>query len=82
MTLVDMNLPRSLNMILDVIIQSGGRPILVGGCVRDHILGLSVKDFDIEVDLWSATNYKKLRADAINCERRNMLNPTKKKQKS
>ena len=49
MTLVDMNLPRPLNMILDVIIQSGGRPILVGGCIRDHILGLSVKDFDIEV---------------------------------
>jgi pyruvate dehydrogenase E1 component len=26
-------------------------------------------DYNISVDVWSATNYKKLRADAINCDR-------------
>jgi tRNA nucleotidyltransferase (CCA-adding enzyme) len=28
---------------------AGGRPMLVGGCVRDTLLGLPVKDVDIEV---------------------------------
>lgn len=28
---------------------AGGRPMLVGGCVRDTLLGLPVKDIDIEV---------------------------------
>ena len=40
------------------------------------------KDFDISVDVWSATNYKQLRSDALNCARVNMLNPTKKKKLS
>ena len=40
------------------------------------------KDFDISVDIWSATNYKQLRTDALNCQRHNMLNPTKKKKLS
>lgn len=29
--------------------EAGGRPILVGGSVRDHFLGLAAKDFDVEV---------------------------------
>ena len=28
---------------------AGGRPILVGGSVRDHFLGLPAKDYDVEV---------------------------------
>lgn len=30
-------------------ISTRGRPLLVGGCVRDSLLGLDPKDFDIEV---------------------------------
>ena len=29
--------------------DAGGRALLVGGCVRDGLLGASVKDVDIEV---------------------------------
>jgi tRNA nucleotidyltransferase (CCA-adding enzyme) len=29
--------------------QAGGRALLVGGCVRDHLMGQPWKDFDIEV---------------------------------
>ena len=35
--------------IIDAISRSGGRAYEVGGCVRDHILGLPCKDLDIEV---------------------------------
>jgi tRNA nucleotidyltransferase (CCA-adding enzyme) len=28
---------------------AGGRAVLVGGCVRDHLLGRPIKDFDVEV---------------------------------
>ena len=31
---------------------------------------------DVAAELWSATSYKRLRADALDCERRNRLNPT------
>ncbi|RAP33314.1 pyruvate dehydrogenase (acetyl-transferring), homodimeric type, partial [Candidatus Marinamargulisbacteria bacterium SCGC AG-410-N11] len=37
-----------------------------------------LKDFNVSADVWSVTNYKQLRTDALNCERWNMLNPTKK----
>ena len=33
---------------------------------------------DISVDVWSATSYKQLRTEALNCERKNILNPNKK----
>lgn len=29
--------------------ERGGRALLVGGCVRDALLGLAVKDFDVEI---------------------------------
>jgi tRNA nucleotidyltransferase (CCA-adding enzyme) len=35
--------------ILNAIKQAGGTPYLVGGCVRDLVLGRELKDFDIEV---------------------------------
>ena len=35
--------------VVDEIAKKGGRAILVGGAVRDLLLGLSVKDLDIEV---------------------------------
>ena len=37
------------NKAVNVIRKLGGRPLLVGGCVRDHILGIKSKDIDIEV---------------------------------
>ncbi len=36
------------------------------------------EQFKVSADIWSATNYKQLRTDALRCERLNMLNPTKK----
>ena len=36
------------------------------------------EQFNVSADIWSATNYKQLRTDALRCERLNMLNPTKK----
>ena len=41
-------LPAELKAVLDAV-RRVGRPRLVGGCVRDWLLGLEPKDFDIEV---------------------------------
>ena len=35
--------------ILQAIIEAGGDPLKVGGCVRDKILGIESKDIDVEV---------------------------------
>jgi pyruvate dehydrogenase E1 component len=32
--------------------------------------------YDVAADVWSATNYKQLRTDALNCQRWNRLHPT------
>lgn len=43
--------------------HAGGRALLVGGCVRDHLLNLPVKDWDVEVHgLEAATLEEALRA--------------------
>ena len=34
--------------VAELVRQAGGRALLVGGCVRDGLLGHSPKDFDIE----------------------------------
>jgi len=44
-----MKLPPPLLAALQALRASGGRPRLVGGCVRDWLLGLAPKDFDVEV---------------------------------
>lgn len=44
-----MRIPSKLNEIADVIIAAGGHPFIVGGSVRDHLMGIEPKDFDIEV---------------------------------
>jgi tRNA nucleotidyltransferase (CCA-adding enzyme) len=41
-------LPASLLAVLEAL-RPIGRPRLVGGCVRDWLLGLEAKDFDVEV---------------------------------
>jgi tRNA nucleotidyltransferase (CCA-adding enzyme) len=38
-----------VSKIVDTIYQQGGKALLVGGAVRDLLLGLDVKDLDIEV---------------------------------
>jgi tRNA nucleotidyltransferase (CCA-adding enzyme) len=42
-------LPDGVSRLLEGLRAAGGRPYLVGGVVRDSILGLEVKDFDVEV---------------------------------
>src|SRR5258708_36743343 len=44
-----MKLPPPLLAALAALRSAGGRPPLVGGCVRDWLLGLEPKDFDVEV---------------------------------
>jgi tRNA nucleotidyltransferase (CCA-adding enzyme) len=45
---IDVKLPADLRAMLDAV-RRVGRPRLVGGGVRDQLLGLSPKDFDVEV---------------------------------
>lgn len=42
-------IPSSLEEVLIKLTKIGATPILVGGCVRDTLLNLPIKDFDIEV---------------------------------
>jgi len=42
-------IPPPLLAALQALRIAGGRPRLVGGCVRDWLLGLEPKDFDVEV---------------------------------
>jgi tRNA nucleotidyltransferase (CCA-adding enzyme) len=46
---VDLALPAGVERLLAAVKQAGGRPYLVGGAVRDALLGLPVTDFDVEV---------------------------------
>lgn len=43
------SLPRGLQALLRALAGAGGRPYLVGGAVRDALLGLPLKDYDVEV---------------------------------
>lgn len=43
-----MRFPKELAVVLRAV-RAAGRPYLVGGCVRDWLLGLEPKDFDVEV---------------------------------
>jgi len=48
--LLVIKMKNNLKLILDSITTSGGNPYLVGGCVRDEILGIkNSKDIDVEV---------------------------------
>jgi tRNA nucleotidyltransferase (CCA-adding enzyme) len=46
---VDIQVPVSLRRVIDALAARGGRPFIVGGAVRDALLGLPAKDLDIEV---------------------------------
>ena len=43
------NLPEKVMALARVIHEAGGRALLVGGCVRDQLLGIEPKDWDLEV---------------------------------
>ena len=43
-----MPIPAALRTVLESVARAG-RPLLVGGCVRDWLVGLEPKDFDVEV---------------------------------
>ena len=43
------HLPDKIIKLADAIKQNGGRAMLVGGCVRDELMDIEPKDFDIEV---------------------------------
>jgi tRNA nucleotidyltransferase (CCA-adding enzyme) len=46
---VGLEIPVGLGGVLASLTAQGGRPYLVGGAVRDFLLGLPVVDFDVEV---------------------------------
>lgn len=42
-------LPEKVRRLAESIREAGGRAMLVGGCVRDELMGLEPKDWDLEV---------------------------------
>jgi len=44
-----LDLPPGLERLLAALRAAGGRPYVVGGAVRDSLLGLPIKDLDVEV---------------------------------
>jgi tRNA nucleotidyltransferase (CCA-adding enzyme) len=46
---VTLEMPAGLRRLLEAVTAAGGKPYIVGGAVRDALLGLPVKDFDVEV---------------------------------
>ncbi len=48
-----------------------------GSIIREALRAQEIlKKYGVSADIWSATNYKRLRAEALNAQRWNMLNPT------
>ena len=35
--------------MFEILSNAGGRAMLVGGCVRDELMGIEQKDWDVEV---------------------------------
>lgn len=46
---LSLKLPPGLERVLEALREAGGRPYLVGGAVRDALLGRPLADFDLEV---------------------------------
>ena len=42
-------LPKKITKLAETIKQNGGRAMLVGGCVRDELMKVEPKDFDLEI---------------------------------
>ena len=52
-------MPNEVRIVAELVKRAGGRALLVGGCVRDALLGLEPKDFDIECFGISAQDLQK-----------------------
>lgn len=46
---MDIRIPHALGLFCQAVNAIGGRALLVGGCVRDAVMGGKPKDFDVEV---------------------------------
>ena len=57
----------------------GSGPIIRSALRAQEILA---ERYDVSADVWSVTNYKQLRTEALRCQRWNMLHPTATPQKS
>jgi pyruvate dehydrogenase E1 component len=57
----------------------GSGPIIHSALEAQEILA---ERYDVSADVWSATNYKQLRADGLRAKRWNMLHPTEPPRKS
>jgi len=44
-----MNVPNKILQLCEAVLDAGGRALLVGGCVRDALMGTQPKDWDLEV---------------------------------
>src|SRR5713226_10788810 len=44
-----MNVPNEISQLCEAVRDAGGRALLVGGCVRDELMGRQPKDWDLEV---------------------------------
>src|SRR5437667_519630 len=44
-----MDVPEKILELAEAVHDAGGRALLVGGCVRDELMGLQPKDWDVEV---------------------------------
>ena len=55
-----------------------------GTILRETIAAAEIlsKDYNIDSDVWSVTSFNELRKDGIEIERKNLLNPTEKPEKS
>jgi tRNA nucleotidyltransferase (CCA-adding enzyme) len=47
--LIVMEIPEQLLMLAKAVRREGGRALLVGGCVRDELMGQQPKDWDVEI---------------------------------
>lgn len=43
------NYPDKIVKLAEIVKENGGRAMLVGGCVRDELMGIEPKDFDLEI---------------------------------
>src|SRR5687768_17669416 len=53
-------LPEKVMALARVIHEAGGRALLVGGCVRDQLLGIEPKDWDLEVYQLAPTRLREI----------------------
>ena len=50
---IQINMPQDVAYIINTLNQNGFKAYLVGGCVRDSLLGKAPKDWDIATDAQS-----------------------------